>query len=108
MTPPDRYLPLAREAVRALWAAHAPPAPDDAPPDAAEPPWAFVHALFAAWRAADDTRQAVVMGWATPGDVDALKRGDGPCWVHPHRTRRHGAKTPVGVLYHAPPHAPAP
>lgn len=92
----DRYAPLTHDAVRALWRAHAPPGGAES-----DPPWAFLHALFAAWRAADDTRQAVVMGWTTPGAVDALRRGDGACHIHPQRTR-NGGKTPVGVLYLAP------
>lgn len=101
--PVSRYAPLTQEAVRALWRQHG-PAPDT-PGAAPEPPWPFLVALFAAWRDADETRQAVVMGWATPGSVDALRRGEGPCLVHPTRTKRLGAKAPVGVLYLTP--APA-
>lgn len=105
MAPPlaaDRYAPLSHDDVRALWRQHG-PAPSGEDGAATDPPWPFLHALFTAWRHADDTRQAVVMGWATPGDVDALQRGDGVCQVHPTRAKRHGAKTPVGVLYLAPP-----
>lgn len=91
----DRYYPLSRDDVRALWQQHRDGAKDEAPPDV---PWAFVHALFTAWRRADDTRQAVLMGWTSPGGIEALQRGDGACYIHPVRTKR-GGKTPVGVLY---------
>ena len=95
-TSADTYLPLSREDLRALWRTHGPTGAAET-----DPPWAFLHALFTAWRRADETRQTVLMGWTSPGGIEALQRGDGSCHIHPARTK-HGGKTPVGVLYLAP------
>ncbi len=93
----DAFLPISRAEVRDLWQKHE--AADD--PVATGAPWQFVHALFSAWRRADETRQTVLMGWTSPGAIQALQRGDGACQVHPARSRR-GGTVPVGVLHHAP------